>query len=174
MPTNLNPLTNNGIRFWAKKLPNVNFFVKRVMIPGLSFASEPKYDNPFNAIPEAGDHLLYDELQVEFFVDEELKSWMELHKWMRGLGFPDDFDEFKDLAQNKPSSQLGEKADVVVEFLNSRKNLRHIFTFLNAFPVNISGFNQDNGEGSRDVPAVTCVAVFRYERFDIESINPSL
>ena len=45
----------------------------------------------------AGDKITYDDLSFSFFVDENLENYLEVHNWIRGLGYPESIQEFSDL-----------------------------------------------------------------------------
>ena len=36
----------------------------------------------------------FGDLSLRFLVDEDLTNYMEIQKWMRGLGFPESLQEF--------------------------------------------------------------------------------
>ena len=65
-------------------------------MPGLSLAEVP-VNNPFLDVYSPGEKAIYDLLNVTFMVDEELKSWLEIHDWIRAMTFPTDFQEYRDL-----------------------------------------------------------------------------
>ena len=37
----------------------------------------------FNYIPQPGDEINFDDLQIRFLVDEKLKNYTSLHNWIR-------------------------------------------------------------------------------------------
>ena len=39
----------------------------------------------------------FGDLTLRFLVDENLKNFMEIQNWIRGLGFPERVQEFRDL-----------------------------------------------------------------------------
>ena len=43
-----------------------------------------------------GDKLTFDNLIVSFIVDESLENYLQLHNWLRGIGFPKTRQEFSD------------------------------------------------------------------------------
>ena len=53
-------------------------------------------------IPVPGDKLTYADLTLSFFVDEDLENYIEVHNWLRGLGFPESIQEFIDLKKRDP------------------------------------------------------------------------
>ena len=46
----------------------------------------------------------FGDLSLRFLVDEDLTNYMEIQKWMRGLGFPEslqEFDKFEKEGRNR-------------------------------------------------------------------------
>ena len=52
-------------------------------------------------LPIPGDKMEFEDLNVRFLVDENLENYMEIQNWMRGLGFPESFQEIYDLQDQK-------------------------------------------------------------------------
>jgi hypothetical protein len=40
-----------------------------------------------------GDKILFEDFSLRFLVDENLENYMEIHNWIRGLGFPESLEE---------------------------------------------------------------------------------
>ena len=60
----------------------------------LGIAEQPTY---LRNIPTPGDKIEFGDLTLRFLVDEDLVNYMELQRWIRGLGFPESMDEFRKL-----------------------------------------------------------------------------
>jgi hypothetical protein len=144
----------------------VNFFVQGVNLPGLSL---PDIDvsNPLIRVPYPGDHLLYDELDLSFKVDEDLKNYMEIHEWLRALG-KRSYDEYKTLTQKISTTGEGIRSDMTLTVLTSNRNANYSVTFKDAFPIKLSGINFD--VTSSDVDYVQASATFRYVTYDITKV----
>ena len=52
--------------------------------------------NYMKNIPRPGEVIEFEDLTLQFYVDEELKNYLEIQQWIRGLGFPDDIQEIYD------------------------------------------------------------------------------
>ena len=93
---NRNYLSPVGFKFVITKAPKADFFSNSANIPGinLGFAEQPTY---LKNIPVAGDKLTYDDFNLTFFVDENLENYMQVHNWLKGLGFPESIQQFIDL-----------------------------------------------------------------------------
>lgn len=164
--TNKNFLSPINFRFAIKRAPHVNFFVQGVNLPGLSL---PDIDvsNPLIRVPYPGDHLLYDELDLSFKVDEDLKNYMEIHEWLRALG-KRSYDEYKTLTQKTSTTGETIRSDMTLTVLTSNRNANYSVTFKDAFPIKLSGINFD--VTSSDIDYVPASATFRYVTYDVTKV----
>lgn len=167
-PTNKNFLSPLGFRFFIKKLPNVNFFVQKVNVPGISIAQNPTMPNPFTKIPYAGDHLEFNELQITYRVDEDISNYLEIYNWIRGLAFPDNFGEYAALASKTPTSGEGLKSDASLIITTNGKSPNFECVFEDAFPINIS--NIDFVTTDETVNYIEATATFLYTQFKISAL----
>ena len=95
---NRNFLSPTGFRFTLTRAPKVAFFGNEASIPGLNLgtAEQPTY---LRDIPTPGDKIQFGDLSLRFLVDEDLKNYMEIQNWIRGLGYPEETREFNDLTK---------------------------------------------------------------------------
>ena len=85
---NRNFLAPVGFKFNLQRSPGVAYFCNQANIPDISLgvANQANY---LRDIPTPGDKMDFGDLSLRFLVDEDLKNYMEIQKWMRGLGFPE-------------------------------------------------------------------------------------
>lgn len=164
--TNRNFLSPLNFRFQLKRAPHVNFFVQKVNLPGLSL---PDIDvsNPLIRVPYPGDHLQYDELEVSFKVDEDLKNYMEIHEWIRALG-KRSFNEYKTIATANPLAGGGSRSDISLLVLTSNRNANYEVVFKDAFPTRLSSI--DFSTTDEDIDYIEASATFRYVTYDITKV----
>lgn len=169
---NINFLSPLGFRLVIKKLPNVNYFAQTVEIPSISLPAI-SVRNPLAPIPFPGAPLTYDNLNLEFRVDEDLKNYLEIHDWLVGLGHPITLEQTKQLSQESttPFLKLGQAAsyvsDATLVVLTSHKNPNVNVTFRDLFPISLSALRFDSTE--TEVNYLSATATFSYLRYDIES-----
>ena len=75
-------LNKNNFRLLIDKVPNVEYYVRTVNIPGLTFSEA---EQPAGAGVNAffpGDKVSFDTLDVNFLVDEDLENFKEIYDWM--------------------------------------------------------------------------------------------
>jgi hypothetical protein len=169
--SNRNYLSPVGFKFTITKVPKADFFSNSASIPGinLGFAEQPTY---MKNIPVPGDKLTYADFSLRFFVDENLTNYMEVHNWLRGLGFPESLDEFTALKEQdryNPSTDarnaLGEYSDGSLFVYNSNYNEVARVDFLDVFPISLSTINFDATDS--DIQYVSAEATFKYSIYNI-------
>lgn len=167
-PVNKNFLSPLGFKFQVKKLPNVNFFIQKVNIPGLAMGATPEAPNPFVAIPYSGDHLLYNEFRITFKVDEDLKNFLEIHQWLRGLGFPENLREYGLITEEERMLGGGVKSDASLIITTNGKSPNIECVFEDVFPISLSDLDFNTTDNTVDYIEVT--ATFRYTQYKISAL----
>ena len=171
--SNRNYLSPIGFKFIVTKVPKADFFSNSASIPGinLGFAQQPTY---LRDIPVPGDKLTYQDFTLKFFVDENLENYLEVHNWLRGLGYPDSIAEFGQLKNEDKyiqdlsgRSPYNEYSDASLLIYNSSFNVIARVNFRDTFPVGLSPINFDATQD--DIKYVTAEATFKYSIYDIET-----
>ena len=165
--TNRNFLSPLNFKFTLKRAPHVNFFVQRVNIPGLSLP-EIDVNNPLIRVPYPGDHLLYEELEITYRVDEDLRNYMELHGWLRALG-KRSFEEYRALSSKSKVSGEGLRSDISLTVLTSNRNPNYEVVYKDAFPIRVAGL--DFNTTSSDIDYIESSVTFRYVTYDITKVT---
>ena len=94
---NRNFLAPTGFQFNLKRSPKVAFFCNEANIPDLNLGVAIQA-NYLRDIPTPGDKIEFGDPSLRFLVDEDLSNYMEIQNWIRGLGYPEEVQEFRDLA----------------------------------------------------------------------------
>jgi hypothetical protein len=157
-------LSRTGSRFYIHRLPNTSFIVQKVNLPGIALQS-PTMNTPFSNIPKAGDHILYNELELEFLVDQDLSNYMEIYNWIKGLGKPDSFSEYSKVVM-EPGTR--EASDGVLHILDAKKQPLWFVNFHLLVPISLSDLVFDTRVEAFEYISVT--AVFQYRSFSFDSI----
>lgn len=166
-PCNTDLLQSSKFILSFPRLLTTQFFCQAVNIPGIS-VNNPVQNTPFSDLNIPGDKINYDNFTMEFLVDEELLSWIQVHDWLRGISFPTEFQEYTDLKDaTRYSRQVRfpqyADADLITQSAINQSKIK--FHFVDMFPVALSGVNLDIRQSSERV--LTATATFRYKRFDI-------
>lgn len=146
-----------------KRLPEVEFFVQKVSIPSISL-NVVNVPTRYNKMNVSGDELNYSPLDLTFIVDENMFNYISVFKWMKGLTFPEDSTQYRNL-----SLKNGIDSDVSIIVLNSHKNPSIKVDFSGAFPTNLSEIFLDTTQ--TDVIYPTATVSFNYDYFDINTYN---
>ena len=175
-------------RFKIAKLPQVEFFIQSVNLPGITLGSATVV-NPLLDYPVPGDKIVYQSLDISFLVDENLNNYKELHDWMTGLGFPKSHTQFADLQATgadkfpgstkgsvvagveipAPLSEGGIYSDATLTVLNSKNLAKTEIRFQNVFPTVIGSLSYD--VKASDVDYLQTTASFSYINYDIVQIS---
>ena len=171
-PSNPNFLQPNKFQLNFARSPNVQYFCQSLSVPGISMSEVPQV-TPFVDIYVPGEKAIYDLLNITFLVDEELKSWVEIHDWIRAMTFPKEFAEYGKLDRlNKYTTHVQTKtpqySDATVTLLSSSNTPYYKFKFYGVFPTTLSTFIMSATDSPDTV--VTADATFRYMYYDIEKL----
>ena len=163
-PYNKNFLSPLNFVFQIKRSPHLNFFVQEANLPSIKI-NYPVQTNPFVRIPISGDHVDFGPLSVTFKVDEDMQNWFEIHNWIRALGFPYEFEEYKSLKAAPSYTGDGVASDISLILLNQIKKPIFEITFKEAFPISLSELNFKTTDDS--VNYITATAQFKYILYDV-------
>ena len=159
-PDNLNPLLPTYFQFSMKRCPHVTFFCQSANLPSIS-VSVINQPTRFVNIPHAPGVPEFDDLTINFIVDEELTNWMELYEWIRSTVHTDDHREYEKANEHY--------TDATLTILNSAMNPKIRVEFYNLLPVNLSGLEFDSTTTSPD--ALIGTATFRYTNYEITKLS---
>ena len=190
-PTSLDYASPTQFKFQIQKLPKVEYFCTAVNVPALAI-SEVQQPTPFVDVPMPGTTLTYGTLNMTFLVDENLENFEEIHGWLRGLGFPEKYGEYKDAAaagsdrfptsDNAVSTEPGKVkygavsqgalfSDATLVVLTSKNNPIKEIRFRDVYPTSIGSLQYDQQAG--DVSYLTTTVSFNYNRYDFASVGAS-
>lgn len=177
---NRNYLSPIGFKFSVNKLKGVVFFCQAATVPGISMGVAPQ-STSLNMIPHPGDELRYEDLTVEFLVDENMKNWYQVHDWMREITTPYSTKEFgyargsiesknpvtRRVTTDAKESQVNNqwRSDASLFILSSNYRPVAEFVFRDAFPVSLSPLKFDTRQ-INDIEYFTCAMTMRYTYYD--------
>ena len=176
-PENPNFLQPNKFQLQFSRLSKMQYFCQTVTVPGISL-SEVQRNTPFVDLYVPGEKAIFDTFNVTFIVDENLTAWREIYDWIRGMTFPTDFKEYRDLAllnkntnlmssvRNKPQPQY---SDASLIMLSSANNPVYEFKLYDCFPISLSSFVVSSTDSPENV--ITADATFRYNYYDMIALN---
>ena len=170
---NRNFLSPTGLRFTLTRTPKVAFFANSANIPDLNLgvANQPSY---LKDIDVPGDKLQFGDFSLRFLVDEDLKNYMEIQNWMRGLGYPESIREIIDFQNEETKTIIPDKtmdiySDGSLIILTSNNNINFKVNFENMFPTFLSTL--DFSATDTDVEYFTADVTFKYTIYNITDVN---
>ena len=164
---NRNFLSPAGFKFSLAKAPKVDFFSQSVSIPNIDLG-EAVQTTYLRDIPVPGDKLVYGDLDIEFFIDENLENYLQIERWMRSLGYPESLAETVSLDPQKDSLLDGARSDGTLLVYNSSFNPIAKILFKDMFPTSLTPvpFTAD----VTDINYIMATATFKYTIFNVESL----
>lgn len=148
----------------VKRLPHIEFFTQRTQIPGVSATPVAK-PTPFNTMYETPDKLTYNNFDFSFIIDEKMNNYIEVYNWIKGITFPQNYGQFKEINESKE----GRFSDITVLVLNSSKNPSINITYKNCFPIGLSEVTLDTTSSDLIYPEAT--VTFQYDYYTIEQVS---
>ena len=165
---NRNFLSGVGFKFSLTKFPKVDFFSNSARIPelNLELAQQASY---LKNIDIPGERLTFGDFTLRFLVDENMENYISIYTWLRGLGFPETTQQFKDITTDVDGQRDPKEAfcDGTLRILNS--NYREVakVKFKDLFPISLSSLDFD--ATNTDVQFFTAQATFKYTIYDLVS-----
>jgi hypothetical protein len=100
-----------------------------------------------------------------------MTNYLEMYNWLRGLGFPESYDEYGNLVrQNTYAGSDNEKifSDGTLMILTSHNNANVRVTFEDMFPIALSDLSFDST--LTDIDYLKATVTFRYKLYTLEKI----
>ncbi len=170
-------LNKNNFRLLIEKVPTVEYYVRSVNIPGITFNEVPQ---PVGAGVDAyfhGDKVEFETLNVSFLVDEDLENYQEMYNWMSSIvpiQNSDDYQSFTNSqkgtlgVRNKSAEEL-KTTSMITLVTNTNKNLpNRYFRFYDAFPISLGSLELLSGS---ETEPVSCDIQFRFNYYDIKTTS---
>ena len=165
---NTNLLQSAKFLFNIPRLTSTQFFAQSVNIPGVIVEDSPKQPTPFLDLAVPGDKMDFDDLTVEFLLDEELWSWTTIYDWIEGISFPTSFQDYSNLphlSKYSETTPYPQYADAEIVILTAFNQPKVKFRFIDVFPVSLSGFPMDVRVSSEKT--LTATATFKFKKYEI-------
>jgi hypothetical protein len=189
-PAKLDYASPIQFRFKCTKLPEVEFTCQTANIPGISLggATQP---TPLVDIPIPGDKISFQSLDINFLVDENLNNYKEIHDWLVGIGFPQNYTQFQNLQTEgsdrfpgstrstaatgtstpQPLSEGGTYSDATLTVLNSKNIAKTEIRFQNIYPTSLGSLSYD--VKLTDVDYLQASVSFAYMYYEIVQVSTS-
>jgi len=164
IPQNTNYLQPTKYLLTFDRIGSTQYFCQSVNIPGVSIGQAPIF-TPSADIYAPGNKLSFNQLNIDFAVDEKLDCWRQLYDWFRSIAAPESFPERKrltDIQNANRSGGLRSYGDATLTVLNNLNNPTLRVKFVNAFPISLSDIQFDTKMTADDIVYATATFVFDY------------
>lgn len=159
-PKNLNPLYPTYFQFTLKRTPTITYFCQGANLPGMNINMIPQATR-FVDIPHSAGSPEFDDLTINFMVDEELTNWLEIWNWIRTISNTKDHTEYIDADEHY--------SDATLSLLNSSMTPKIRVEFRNIIPTSISALEFDSTVSNPDPLIAT--ATFKYTTYEITKLS---
>jgi hypothetical protein len=171
---NRNFLSPSGFKFTLKRSPKVAFFSNEANIPDLNLgvAVQTSY---LKDIDLPGDKIVFGDLNLRFLVDENLENYMEIQNWIRGLGYPENLQQFADLQNqgiiqgNYVQDRQNIYSDGTLQVLTSSLIPNFQVVFKDLFPYSLGTLTFDATQ--TDIQYFTADVGFKYTMYNITDLS---
>ena len=169
LPDNYNLLSPISFRLQIKKLPTVTYFCQSTNIPGITLGESTRA-TPFIDYPIPGDKITYDDLSINFLIDEDMENYIELMDWMKNLGSPSDPTlQYAKLQEESATNPLGGiLSDCTLTILTNNMNANKNITFVDCFPTSLSELTFESI--TDDITPITATTTLKFRDFIIEKV----
>jgi hypothetical protein len=128
----------------------VDFFCQRAKVPDIS-VSNAEAQTRYRGIPiAASGGVTYGDLNLKFIVDEEMKNYLTIWKWINQNNLSEEMDDNSD----------PQYSDGRLTILNSNMNPNVIVVFESLFPVSLTELEFDVED--QDVDYLTADVTFKF------------
>ena len=175
VPSDYNFLRHNGFLFKIDILPNVSYFCQQANIPTVSLGIAQQ-DTPFIDRFLPGEKLTYNDLYLQFIIQENMINYIELYQWLTALGSPNDYEQYAEW-QTHRKNKYGEASvktdqsdysDAKLLILNSDNVPVMGVNFYDIFPYSLQSLNFTSSSNSTDYLIGTVTFKFLYYTFDTQ------
>ena len=170
-------LNRNNFKLLIDKVPTVEYYVRTVNIPGITFGETVQAAGVGLDAFFPGDKASFDTLEVSFIVDEDLENFTEMYNWIDSIvpiSNTKNFETYTDTARNKTNvlasidNDLNQYSDITL-VLNTNKNIPNRFIrFHDCFPVSLGSIELESGADAE--PATVSVS-FRFTYYEIKTTS---
>jgi len=170
-PDTNNYLATNYFKLEITRLPLVTYHCQSVNLPSLTLTPTEQNTSLGTSVKWVGGRYNWEDLTVNFIVDEDMKNWIEVFEWMEQIAIMTDVKNT--LNYSVPGKPVGQFSDYFsnarLAITNSSYKPKLQVNIVDMFPVSLSGiqFNTTN----TDNEPVIATATFAYTHYEIDRLT---
>ena len=169
VPKNTNYLQPTKYLLVFDRMPTVQYFCQSVNLPGVSLG-QATIPTPLLQIYSPGQQLTYNNLNIDFSLDESAQGFQEMLNWFNSIASPEGTEVRKSLnaLENTTKIKPSYFSDGILTLLSNLNNPLLRVQFYNMFPISMSDVNLDTKSSADDI--ITVSASFVIERYKFISL----
>tara|TARA_B110000238_G_C16029066_1_gene396598 strand:+ start:132 stop:713 length:582 start_codon:yes stop_codon:yes gene_type:complete len=181
-PDNLDLARPTQFRFSILKIPNTEYFIQEVNLPGIAFSGDAVLNTRFTSLNMMGDTVNYEPLEISFSVQENLSNWREIHDWMVGIGFPENTAQFAEAISDASATRTSVpsrtanvstlQSDATLMIMTNKNNPTVKVNFKNVYPTSLSGVSFDTKD--TDAQNLTATMTMNYDYYNLEVLGSKI
>lgn len=156
--TNLLQPTKYSVSF--PEISDTIYFCQKINLPGVSLSDMPQV-TPNLDLFVPSTKLMYNTLDLEFLVNENLSSWIVIHNWIRNI-------TTNGVTSNLLTYKNNSKAQAILTVYSNQNNPRIRVNFSDVFPLTLGDIEFDTTLSAEE--HLVARATFRFNYFDIITI----
>ena len=183
-PSNLDYADPTKFRFQCVKIPKVEFNTIQCNVPGITL-TELVQPTRLQEIRIPGNDLTFEDLTIQFIVDEDLETYTQIHDWMAALSQMDSDDKYRalitegqdrmPLSQQQTSTDAGRPgistpdgaifADAKLTVLTSRFISKIEINFQDIYPKSLSALDYNQNLTDTEYLIATCTFGYKIHTY---------
>ncbi len=183
-PSNLDYADPTKFRFQCVKIPKVEFNTIQCNVPGITL-TELVQPTRLQQIRIPGNDLTFEDLTIQFIVDEDLETYTQIHDWMAALAQMDSDDKYRalitegqdrmPLSQQQTSTEAGRPgratpdgaifADAKLTVLTSRFISKIEINFQDIYPKSLSALDYNQNLTDTEYLVATCTFGYKIHTY---------
>jgi hypothetical protein len=163
---NINYLQPTGFKVVIDRenYPNLEFFAQSVDHPDVNLGVPTMPFRRIDNVAFPGDTISYSELQIQFILDEDIKSYIELYEWFEKLVNENFVGEGPRSSRTNPTPPS--QADISISILTSHNNQTKRILYKGCTPTSLSGLRLSSVATS--IEYLTFQASFAFTGFEFK------
>jgi|688.fasta_scaffold05675_1 hypothetical protein len=153
-PKNINTLQPSKYSVSFPEISDTIYFCQKINLPGVQLTEMP-HVTPNLDLYVPGTKMIYETLEMQFIVNEDLSSWLAIHNWIRGISTDMGY-------RTKPRVQA------ILTIYSNQNNPKMRIKYADVFPLSLGEIEFDTTTDNEH--HLISNATFRFNYFDIERI----
>ena len=166
-PKTHNQLLPTSYKFVLARAPQLTFYCQSLSLPTISTDTITQ-ESPFTDISNPAGKISFEDLTLNFVVDEKMANWLEIYHWMTSLVPVDRLDEHSESANTGVVYPKDRFSDLSVVVTTNQSNAQIVIDFKNAFPISL-GEIEFTSVGS-DIDPVSSNVTFSYDTYTVSTL----